>query len=439
MISRNYNVNPSVSTVKMFPFGQYEGNPEAEYGEHIRNTSAVCNSSASHTCGNVLSVIEKYLIDLFPMDFFKTITASSTMASRQIKHLPHQLIKLERPMMVLVPRIVFGQGDDRFLGNTLMNSRYTNTFSFWGDGSLLPLATDRRKHLWIHGHYNRMLMFVDVVLSFDTLNEQINFMSYLHNMLPINHNKLIRAPLELYLPTELCELISKLVKIPVIDKDNSIIKFSRYMNQIWNYPVTFKLKGGSNTNEFFMYYLTDIDSVVQEPQLNDPSKDGQVKRNYNISFTVRAEFNSIGYFTLNHPDVRKSVIVTKDRADHMTTFFSDEINLDDFNLPVGWQILGWPIFKLKEGENQISLDPVFNESIRQVIKYHVNSGIPINRFLNVQFRENGKILESERYFIDWNKRILTVLNPNSHRTYRLMITISPEYINTMIKQLYNLE
>ena len=30
------------------------------------------------------------------------------------------------------------------------------------------------------------------------------------------------------------------------------------------------------------------------------------------------------------------------------------------------------------------MDPIFNESIRQVIKYHVNAGIPINRFLNVQ-------------------------------------------------------
>ena len=51
-------------------------------------------------------------------------------------HRPNQLHKKELPMMVLVPRIVFGQGENRFLGHTLMNDRYTDTHALWGDGSL---------------------------------------------------------------------------------------------------------------------------------------------------------------------------------------------------------------------------------------------------------------------------------------------------------------
>src|SRR5699024_3983853 len=129
------------------------------------NTRAMCNSSAAHTYGNVLAVIEHALVQKFPEGLFKTVTASTTLASRQITHLPSQLQKKERPIMVLHPRIVFGQGDNRFLGHTLLNDRITNTHSFWGYGSLLELATDKKKRLYVHGHYNRAVMYVDVVMS----------------------------------------------------------------------------------------------------------------------------------------------------------------------------------------------------------------------------------------------------------------------------------
>ena len=204
MSSRNYESNPSQYNEDVKLSGvQYEKNVGAEYGEHIRNTGAICNTSASHTYGNVLGVVEKFILDQFPQDLFKTVTASTTLASRQLTHLPSQLAKKEMPIMVLIPRISFGQ-EDRFLGNTLLNSRYTNTQSFYGDGSLLPLAADPRKHIWVHGHYNRAVMNIDVVLNFNTFSEQTNWMSYIHNMFPIGHNQFIRAPLELYIPKDFC-------------------------------------------------------------------------------------------------------------------------------------------------------------------------------------------------------------------------------------------
>jgi len=439
MLNRDFRNTPNLANQALVTSTDYEYNPGAVYGEHIRNTGAICNCGISHTCGNVLSVVEKHLLSLFPEDLFKTVTASTTLASRQIRSLPHQLFRNERPMMVLVPRISFGQGDDRFLANTLFNSRRTDTHSIWGDGSLMLLAKDVHNRLYIHGHYNRMVMFVDVILTFDTFNEQINYMSYLHNMIPIGHNKFIRAPLELYIPDEICSLISNLVKIPITDKDGSVNLFLHYMNSIWGNPITFKLKGGSNSNEFFMYYLTDLDTVVQEPQLVDANKDGQVKRNFSISFTVRVDFNSVGYFTLNHPNVRKTRFMAKEDFKNVSTIFSDWIDLRDFTLPVGWSVLGFPIFKLKPGENSISLDPIFNESLRAVIKYHFENGMPMDRFLNIQFRENGRILSEELFYIDWETRVLHVLNPSPHRTYRLIVTVSADYINSTIKQIYNLE
>jgi len=440
LLPRDYNANPSVANPDVnIPGRKYEKNVGAEYGEHIRQTSAICNSSASHTYGNVLGIVEKFILDQFPKDRFKTVTASTTISSRQLQRLPNKLIKKEMPIMVLVPRPSFGQDDNRFLGHTLINERVTNLHSMWGDGSLLELGHHREKNMYIHGHYNRAVMFVDIVMSFNTYSEQVNMMSYLYNVLPIGHPQSVRAPLELYIPGQFCSLISHYAGVPITDENGSVQQFLSLMNTMMYNPITYKLKGGSNTNEFFMYYLTDIDLTFQDVNQGQGVKDGQIRRNFDISFTVRCDFNTIGYFTLNSPDIKRPVNIQAPDSDVVVPIFSDVINLDDFQLPIGWQILGWPIFKLGENESSISLEPILNLSIKSVIDYHLKMGIPMDRFISIQFRENGQILNEEMFYIDWYKYELHITRPNTHRTYRLLISVSTEYINNLVKELNGLE
>ena len=418
---------------------QYEENSGAVYGDHILNTCAMCNTSAAHTYGNVLAVIEHALVSKFPENTFKTVTASTALATRQITHLPSQLHKKERPIMVLHPRIVFGQGENRFLGHTLFNDRITNTHSFWGYGSLLKLATDKKKRLYVHGHYNRAVMYVDVIMSFGTFTEQTNWMSYLYNTTPIMHNQFIRAPLELMIPRNFCYLLSNVAHVPMQSDDGSVTNFLGYMNKIWEYPITYKLKGSSNSDEFFMYYTTDIDTVIQDVSAGDGVKVGQIRQAYDISFTIRCEFNTIGYFTLNAPDIKSTVQLPDDGDQAIVSMFSDVINLNDFELPIGWSILGWPIFKLGIDENSISLNPILNQSLKTVIDYHLKYHIPMERFIKIQFRENGDILESERFYINWREHRLYVVRPDTRRTYRLIVSVCSEYINNLVKEIYNLE
>jgi len=434
-----YNNKPSITDSELKSINtQYSLNPNATYGDHIRNTGAFCNTSASHTYGNVLGIMEKYITDLFPENLFKTVTASTTLTSKQLNHLPHQLIKKEMPIMVLVPRISFGQEDNRFLAHTLINERRTNTQSFWGAGNLLELGKDIKNKIYIHGHYNRALMFIDIVLSFNTYAEQVSWMSYIHNMIPVGHNQYIHAPLELYIPYDFTYLISNLSKVE-INKNNSVYDFMTYMNSIFYYPITYKLKSGSNTDEFFMYYNTDIDTTIMDVQAGNGVKDGQIRRAFDITFTMRCEFNTVGYFMLNSPDIKKRVNISEVENLAISTIFSDVININDFDLPVGWTILCWPIFKLKEHESTMSIDSILNDSLRAVIDHHLKFGIPMERFIRIQFRENGNILTEENYYIDWKLRVLHIMNPNYRRTYRLLVSVSHEYINNLIKELYNLE
>ena len=432
--------NPDISLVGV----QYERNPEAEppNTDHVMGTGAICNTSASHSYGNVLAVVEKYLLDIFPPDTFNTVTATTTLASRQLLHLPRQLMKRQSPMMVLAPRISFGQEDNRFLAHTLINSRFTNTFATWGESSLIPLSHDRVNRIKVHGHYNRSVLYIDVVLSFNTYMEQINWMSFLHNMIPINHNFFIRAPLELYLPTNFCQLLAGLSKHELTGMDReSIYNFLTYMNSTWYHPITYKLRGSSNTDDFFMYYLADIDTVVQDPQAGAGIKDGQIKRNFEITFTVRCDFNTIGYFAVNCPGIREPLQLHSGDSDAIVPIFTDVIDLGNFYLPVGWSILAFPIFRLDvdKDERSVSIEPILNSALRTVIDHHVGYGIPIERFLRLQFRENGVILDNESFYVDWVNRELTVMEPDYHRTYRLLISVSHDYVNNFIVDHYGLE
>lgn len=434
-----YESHPSVGNPDITQQGiQYEYVPDANYGDHVVNIGTIANTSFSHTIGNVLALMQKYLIDRFPNETFKTITAVTAMASKQLLHTPSQIVKRELPSLVVSPRISFGQDDNRFLGHTMINERQNNLFSTWGDGSLIPLAYDNKKGIRIHGSYNRALLYIDVVLGFNTFNEQINWMSYIYNMMPVGHPFNVRAPLELYIPMEFNKLISNVSKVEMY-QNKSIYNYLTYMNSFWHHPITYKLKGGSNSDEFFMYYLTDVDVTITDVNQRPGNKDGQIWKNHDISFTMRCEFNTIGYFTLTSPHLNQYRHLKHESRDAIIPIFTDSINLDDFQLPIGWSIFGFPIFKLNLGETSISISSMFNDDLNKMLDYHLLHGIPIERFLKIQFRENGSILENERFYINWKDRVLHILDPNYARTYRLIIFISLDYLNTLTKTLYNLE
>jgi len=418
---------------------QFEQNVGAEYGEHIKNVTAMVNTSSTHTYGNVMSVIRKWLLDKFPPDTFKSVVMGTAIASRQLRHRPHQLQKHEMPTMVLVPRIVFGQDENRFAGRTLMNERMTNTHALWGFGNLIQLAHDRKRDLWVHGRYNRAVMYVDVVMSFTTLTEQMNWMSYIFNMHPIGHPQFIKAPLELYLPKDFCHMLGNLAGIPPYREDDQTVgDFLSYMNSFWCNPVTYKMKGSSGGDAFFMYYVTDIDTVVDPPQAHDPVKDGQSKRNFNISFTIRCDFNTVSYLTINSPQIRNPIQIRNVDEDTIIPIFTDNIDLSNFELPIGWSVYEYPIFKLDIGEDSIGFRELLNTSLNVMIDHHLLNGVPIERFLLIQFRENGKII-NEPFHIDWKNRRLILANPDHQRTYRLLITTSHEYVNALIAEIYDLE
>ena len=179
--------------------------------------------SMSHTYGNALAFIQNYIINLFPKDLFKTIHVNSKMAHRQIRSTGYEYVKKLKPMIIFRPRIA-DDGEERFLKDTFLTERMTDIYHTWGMGNLFPFMNDPSKDLEVMFQLNRSVMYVDVVLIFNTLMQQIDYVHYIQNATRIGHPFSVETAFESYIPQEMLKIISDISMIPIYKKKGETYK-----------------------------------------------------------------------------------------------------------------------------------------------------------------------------------------------------------------------
>ena len=155
--------------------------------------------SMSHTYGNALAFMQNYIINLFPKDLFKTVHVNSKIAHRQIRSTGYEYTKKAKPMIIFRPRI--GDiNDDRFLKGTPLVERKGDLYSTWGSTNLQPFMTDYDKDISIKFQMNRSIMYVDVILIFSTLMQQIDYVHYFQNAVRLNTPISLHTCFESFIP-----------------------------------------------------------------------------------------------------------------------------------------------------------------------------------------------------------------------------------------------
>ena len=410
-----------------------------EYIDDRRYVSLM--SSISHTYGNALAFIQNWVINLFPKDLFKTIHVNSKIAHRQLKSTPHEFLKKTKPMIVFRPRIAT-HDEDRFLKGTQLLERQTDLYNKWGLTNLQPFFNDSNNNLSIKYQLNRTVMYVDVVLVFSTLMQQLDYYHYIENAVRINHPFFLSTCLESFIPQEMLKIISDCVNIPIYDGTGSTKEFLTYMNQNSCYPITYKLQGSTKTREFYRYYPVNIDTTITDLERDEGEKVGNIMNQYQITFTVKMEFNSTGFYYIfgdNIYDIKLPII--EGSSTDIIPVFTDVLLYDDLNLRPGWSLYNRASYRFsKDDDNTINFDQMLNSSIREAIKYHLDNGITIYDFIDVMVRKQGNMLRmNEDYTIDWNSKDIHFNDVNSYFTYSIVICINVEYINNLMKTLYNLK
>ena len=396
-------------------------------------------SSASHTYGNAIAFIENWIINLFPEDFFKTIHVNSRIAHQQIRNTPHEYNKRMKPIFAISPRVDFD--DSRFLEGTPLIQRRSNLYSTYELGSLMPFFDDPAKKISVKYQLNRTVMYADVVIIFSTKMEQMNYMSYLQNATMFDIPMNLKSCFESYLAPELLEMISNTVGIPIYDEDGTTYTFLKYMNSHSQFPITHKLQGSRNKKEFYRYYPVTIDTLLNNLNFDDGDKVGQITTNYRITFSVRMEFFSTGFYYLFSNECVP--IKQRDLGDSSVIIpnYTDVLLKEDLHLENGWDLFTNVSFQLDKPNDEIEFDEIINISIKEAVKYHIQNSLPLIDLIDVKIRKQGKLLfEGKDYTVDFERFVVKFNNKDvKYYTYSMYISINILYLNTLIKQIFNLK
>lgn len=402
-------------------------------------------TSSAHTFGNVLACVERYFLRYFPDEIWNEIYVSTQIGHRQIKSVNDRYKKRKRPFMALKPRIEWNDSN-RFLQGTLLTERFNEVVPTFGWGSLFNMFVDPKNAYRVQYKMNRHVIYIDFVLSFDTMIEQINFMNALLNT-HFTHPFDIETPLETQIPRGILHIMSKASGIPIYDNDGSVYTFMGYLNSIAVDPITYKLKSASSNDEFFRYYFAIIRCQMENVSADEGEQDGMVRRNFNISFTFRCEFTGTGFLYIQHRRIQeyKNETPKDDRIPNAigVPLFSDIWHREDFNLSPGWQIVSAPTFHrnlyAKDIDSTVEFADILSPSFFQVYAHHIMHNIPIDLFLNIKIRRMGDIiLEGRDYIIDWKKLTITLIDDvqkYGHLTYKILFIMNFTYMNQILAEL----
>lgn len=418
---------------------QYNGLSPKNH-EHGYQLSLACQSGTdmAHTIGNVTAIVLQFIVDQFPNNTFATALPSTKIAHRQLRHTPKQIRTQPYPMCIVNPRVSLTGLDSRLAAGSFATSFWSATSNrFRNRSEMEKLLFDKQKGIEWRGKINRVVMFFDFVLSFQSMTEQIRWASYLINKLPTESGFFdIDTALELALPDGFLQETSRYSGIPIRDKKGDVSKFTDYLNMNGLLPVSYRFSSGRHKGAFYMYYMTSILCSIHDLNYSTVSKQNQVETDCPITFTMRCEFNTIGLFDLCVPNPGPVRILNPADTGITIPIFSDIFNEKDFPLLYGWKIHAKPICKMDWGETEVFVGGSFGNTLNELIDYHLKHNLDPELFINIKLRENHCLID-DGYYVDWERRMLVFTNINYAKTYRLIIVINQLYINDMLAELYN--
>lgn len=395
--------------------------------------------SAAHTYGNALATVQNWVMNLFPENTFKTIHVNSRITHRQMLSTPHEFLKKTKPMIIFRPRIDYNE--ERFLNHTLLTERQGDIYNPGAYTDLQAFFKDNQNKISCKYTLNRYVMYIDVIMIFNTLIQQINYIHFLKNAVRIGIPFDIDTFLESYISKDMMEVISKLSGIPLVSNDGGTKDFLDYMNTNSEYPVTYKLQGSSGTDEYYRYYPAKILTMLSDINADDGERVGQIMNAYQCSFTMKLEFFGTGFYYLFSDKIHDIPKMSMPDDSTLIPIFTDVLLEEDLCLAPGCKVYNHFSCQLDKKFDNVKIGTTLNQSIKEAIKYHLSTGRPLVDLIDIKIRRQGKLLiYGKDYTINWNDLQIDFLNKEyGFFTYTVIISINVLYINELIKNIYNLK
>lgn len=408
----------------------------------------MASPSSSSLYGNVGCAIRQLILSKFPYNYFQYTNISTEIAFHNLRrqfgsNTNNEISKRKYPQLIVQPSYQVPD-QDGFLQNIPLTKNDMDIQSNIDRRYLFEVIKDKEYDWSLKFKLNRDRIEYDVQVITQTLHQQLDIYKAMMNQMTWDRTFYYPAALEAVIPKTMVEYMSRLCNMDIYNYPEFIPVFLRHLNSVSGYPITYKVRNASATDEFFMYYQHNLVVTYTDLQLESANKKGMVDESYTITFRVIVDFNLPGLFILDGAESNlakiKGILVDK-----TSTGKGYDQDLDEF-IPLfslsgfynrfpqrrdGLTLYGSFLFTSEEKSDQDTADIglLIEPDHQKAIRFHVKYGMLDDTICKVYVMKDSEELNSDQYRVNWDTMKIEYKNPDSKATYRVAIYMNMEIIN----------
>ena len=411
---------------------------------------SMANGSSSSLYGSIGYAIKDLIISKFPMGYFKQTTLSSELAVRNMRRLfggPNNNIEMQkrdRPWISIQPTYSTMDRDGP-LQNIPLTSNFDDLQYRVDKLYLFEAIRDSKNGFNLKFKLNRDRIEFDITVMTANLHSQLDIYKTIQNQIIWERPFSYRIALESVIPKQLVAIMSKYCNMDIEKYPDYIPMVLKRLNTCSAYPITYKLRNASATDEWFLYYTHNIIVTFSDLTIESGRRKNMTEDEYPITFRVSAEFNLPGvYFIDGDTDKLRNIdisIISKGYDEDNTTYIPIYTINNLYNkFPIeynGMQLYGSTIFKTEASPNQleekVDISSVMDNNHIRAIRIHKSWNMNPDTLMKIYLLKDGDLLSYKKdYLIDWNSLNIIVKNPDNNATYRFIMYFNYQTVNEIL-------
>lgn len=408
----------------------------------------MASPSSSSLYGNVGCAIRQLILSKFPYNYFQYMNVSTEIAFHNLRrqfgsNTNNEISKRKYPQLIVQPSYQVPD-QDGFLQNVPLTKNDMDIQSNVDRRYLFEVIKDKEYDWSLKFKLNRDRIEYDVQVITQTLHQQLDIYKAMMNQMTWDRTFYYPAALEAVIPKTMVEYMSRLCNMDIYTYPEFIPMFLRHLNSVSGYPITYKVRNASATDEFFMYYQHNLVVTYTDLQLESANKKGMVDESYAITFRVIVDFNLPGLFILDGAEKNLSKIKGI-LVDKTSTGKGYDEDLDEF-IPLfslsgfynrfpqrrdGLTLYGSFLFTSEEKTDQDTADIglLIEPDHQKAIRFHTKYGMLDKTICEVFVMKDSEELSEDQFKINWDTMKIEYKNPDPKATYRVAIYMNMEVIN----------
>lgn len=408
----------------------------------------MASPSSSSLYGNVGCAIRELIVSKFPYDYFKYMNVSTEVAFHNMRrqfgsNTNNEIKKRQFPQLIIQPSYQVPD-EDGFLQNIPLTKNIMDIQNKMDRRYLFEVIKDDTYNWALKFKVNRDKIDYDVSINVRSLHNQLDIYKAMINQITWEIPQYYPAALEAILPKTMIQYMSRLCNMDIYTYPEFIPAFLRHLNSVSGYPITYKVKNSSATDEFFMYYQHNLVVTFTDLQLESGNKKGMLDDYYTISFRVSVEFNDPGLFILDGSAQNMSTLQI-DIIDKTTSIKGYDDEKDDY-IPLysmsnfynkfpqrrdGLTLYGSFLFTsdVKADKDYADIGLIIEPEHQKAIRFHTKFGMLDETICKVFILKNREELSSDEFRINWDTMKIEYLHPDTTATYRVAVYMNMEVIN----------